>query len=215
MHEVSEFAAPDSASVELLVRRHPFALVASCTGSGSQAPEASHLPVVPAPGQDLTSGMVGGTLWGHMARANAQWRAFAAETRVLVVFGGASGYVSPSVYGITPAAPTWNYAAVHVTGQVCLIEDESAALRLMTTTVAALEGQREQPWDMEASLGYFRRILPGIVAFSIEVESVQAMFKFSQDKPEPLRARVREAFATDPAGRPVADAMGQTGAPIS
>lgn len=94
------------------------------------------------------------------------------------------------------------------------MQDESAALAVMTATVAALEGLTEQPWDMTSSLDHFRRILPGIAAFTIEVESVKTMFTLSQDKPEDLRARVRDAFADQPGSGPaVAEAMTEVGSP--
>ena len=203
MHVFDEYRAPSPAAVADLVRAHPFALVVStATDASGPVPEATHVPVVPAPGADLSAGLAGVTLWGHMARGQPQWRGFVDGARVLVVFTGADGYVSPTTYGTTPAAPTWNYAAVHAVGRVRLVEEPEAALEVITTTVSALEDGRPQPWDMTGSLGYFRRILPGIRAFAVEVESARAVFKMSQDKPAELRARVRAEFAGAPGDGP-------------
>jgi predicted FMN-binding regulatory protein PaiB len=203
VHVFDEYRAPSPAAVADLVRAHPFALVVSTAGDpAGPVPEATHLPVVPAPGADLSAGLAGVTLWSHMARVNPQWEHFVDGARVLVVFTGADGYVSPTTYGTTPAAPTWNYAAVHAVGRVRLLTDPEAALSVVTTTVSALEDGRPQPWDMTGSLGWFRRILPGIVAFAVEVESARAVFKMSQDKPAELRARVRAEFAGAPGTGP-------------
>ena len=203
MHVFDEYRAPGPAAVADLVTAHPFALVVSTADDpAGPVPEATHLPVVPAPGADLSAGLAGVTLWSHMARVNPQWQGFADGARVLVVFTGADGYVSPTTYGTTPAAPTWNYAAVHAVGRVRLLADPEDALAVITTTVAALEGRRPQPWDMTASLRYFRRILPGIRAFEVQVESARAVFKMSQDKPAELRARVGAEFAAAPGSGP-------------
>lgn len=225
MHVFDEYRAPSPGAVADLVREHPFALVvstatgSSATGGDGPVPEATHLPVVPAPGTDLSAGLEGATLWGHMARVNPQWRQFADGARVLVVFTGADGYVSPTTYGTTPAAPTWNYAAVHAVGRVRLLTEPAAALQVVTTTVAALEERRPEPWDTTGSLAYFRRILPGIQAFAVEVESVRAVFKMSQDKPAELRDRVRAQFAaaagSGPAVAATMDASPPGGCPVS
>lgn len=204
MHVFDEYQAPSAAAVADLIGRHPFALVVSAAASvdGGPVPEGTHVPVIPAPDSDLSAGLEGATLWGHMATVNPQWRGFTAGARVLVVFTGPDGYVSPSTYGTSAAAPTWNYAAVHVVGRVRLVESPEETLEVITATVEALERDRPQPWDATGSLDYFRRILPGVRAFIVDVESVRAVFKMSQDKPAELRDRVREQFATEPGGAP-------------
>lgn len=210
MYVFDEFRAPDPEAVVGLVRQHPFAVVVgvaaqdgSPAGSapGDPVPEATHVPVVPAPGTDLSSGLEGAVLWGHMARVKPQWHTFAAGSRVLALFSGPHGYVSPTTYAVSPAAPTWNYSAVHVTGRVRVVEDGEEALAVVLATVEALEGTQASPWAHEGSLDHFRRILPGITAFTIDVESVKAVFKMSQDKPDDVYGRVRDGFAAQ--GGPV------------
>src|SRR5262249_55086886 len=56
-----------------------------------------------------------GTLLGHVAATNPQWR-HAEDQAVLAVFSGPHVYVSPSWYEADNAVPTWNYVAVHVYG---------------------------------------------------------------------------------------------------
>jgi transcriptional regulator len=61
-----------------------------------------------------------GTLVGHLARANPQWRSFDAGVEALVIFRPADAYVSPSLYPTKQAdgrvVPTWNYVTVHAWG---------------------------------------------------------------------------------------------------
>jgi transcriptional regulator len=124
-----------------------------------------------------------------MARANPQWQSLGGE--VLVVFAGPHGYVSPTAYDYTPAVPTWNYAAVHVTGEVDLIEDREETLAVVEQTVRVAESGRDPVWDMTSSRGRFAELIGGVVAFRVHVRSVRSNFKLSQDMPAEVRARVR------------------------
>ncbi|KAA9155791.1 FMN-binding negative transcriptional regulator [Amycolatopsis acidicola] len=181
MHEFEPYRPAGPGDEAELVRRNPFALVVS----GGEPPVATHTPVIlPGPALD------GATLLGHMARANPHWRAFGRE--LLVVFSGPHGYVSPTAYGYNPAVPTWNYAAVHVTGPVEVITDRDETLDVVEKTVLAAEAPRDPAWDPTSSREQFRAIVDGVVAFRVHVREVRSNFKFSQDKPEDVRARVRE-----------------------
>ncbi|AQZ65354.1 Transcriptional regulator [[Actinomadura] parvosata subsp. kistnae] len=183
MWTAPRYAAQDPAQEAELIRRNPFALVVSTVDG---VPVATHAPVLP--GEE-------GTLVGHMARANPQWRSFESSPDVLVVFSGPHGYVSPTVYGTDPAVPTWDYAAVHVTGRVELIDD---ALEVVERTVAAAESLRSPSWEpTPASRERFRALLPGVVAFRVRVRTQQSVFKLSQDIDAERYARVRASAAAD------------------
>ncbi|MEV0823123.1 FMN-binding negative transcriptional regulator [Nonomuraea rubra] len=177
------YAAKDPAHEDELIRRNPFALVVSTVDG---VPVATHTPVLLGEA---------GTLVGHLARANPQWRAFESAPEVLVVFSGPHGYVSPTVYGTDPAVPTWDYAAVHVTGRVELIDD---ALEVVERTVAAAESLRSPSWEpTPASRERFRALLPGVVAFRVHVRTRQSVFKLSQDIDADRYARVRASAGAD------------------
>ncbi|WP_188187852.1 FMN-binding negative transcriptional regulator [Nonomuraea sp. SYSU D8015] len=182
---------PDSpARIDRLIRENPFAILTSTVGD---APMATHALVIPRPGPD---GAPLDVLYGHMARTNAHWRGLLESPSVLVIFTGPHGYVSPVTYGVTPAAPTWNYATVHVSGRLRILDDPAAMLEAIEATVAALD----PGWDMGPSMDYARRILPGLVAFEIDVTDVRATFKLSQDKPAEVRQLVIDAFAASGRG---------------
>lgn len=187
MHTFPRYAAQDRAQVDALVRKNPFALVVSAAGG---VPVATHVPVI------LESETVeGGTLLGHLARANPHWRSWEDSPELLVVFSGPHGYVSPTVYATDPSVPTWDYAAVHVTGRVELLDD---ALDVVERTVTALESPRSPSWEpTPASRVRFAELLPGVVAFRVRVRTVQSMFKLSQDVDEERYARVRASAAAE------------------
>ncbi|MEV5495955.1 FMN-binding negative transcriptional regulator [Nonomuraea fuscirosea] len=187
MYTFPRYAAQDPAQVDLLVRENPFALVVSATDG---APVATHVPVI-LEGDHVE----GGTLLGHLARANPHWRSWESSPEVLVIFQGPHGYVSPTVYATDPAVPTWDYAAVHVTGRLEPLDD---ALEVVERTVEALESGRRPSWEATpASRERFRALLPGVVAFRVHVRTVQSMFKLSQDIDAERYARVRDSFAAE------------------
>ena len=195
--------AADPATAWTLVEDNPFALVVTPGPDG--IPLATRAPVVRAPDDP-------DVLWGHLARANPHWRSFAGGSPVLAVFSGPHGYVSPSLYDTTPAVPTWNYAEIQAVGRITPFEDPERTLAVLDRTIAVLEAGRPKPWDPRPSREHFRRILSGIVAFEIAVESVGGTVKLSQDKPAHIRERVAGHFRADPAGRhaELADLMDRT-----
>jgi transcriptional regulator len=201
MHTCAEYAPRGDAQVDELVRHHPFATVIS---TDHDVPVATHVPVITPPSEQLRAG---GVLWGHMARANPQWRTFDPARPVLVIFTGAHAYVSAALYERGPAVPTWNYSAVHVTALPQVLPAGQATMRVLTQTVRAVEALRGNPWDMSASLARFGHIAGGVVAFSLRVTAVQAVFKLSQDTPDGPWQRVHDGLAADPGSAQVARDM--------
>ncbi|MBT2234193.1 FMN-binding negative transcriptional regulator [Nonomuraea sp. NEAU-A123] len=185
MYSFPRFAAPGPAHVARLVRENPFALVITATGG---VPVATHVPVIVESGGEST--FVGATLLGHMAKVNPQWHAWdQRQTEALVVFSAAHGYVSPTSYAVDPAVPTWDYAAVHLTG---LIEPHPDPLDVVRRTVEAMESPRTPSWrPSPASEEVFARIVSGVAAFRVRVTAEQSVFKLSQDKDDEQRHRVR------------------------
>jgi transcriptional regulator len=53
---------------------------------------------------------------------------------------------------------------------------------------------------MNGSVGYFRTLLPGVGAFTLDIESVDGMFKMSQEQNPAVRRRVRDAFSESTCG---------------
>ncbi|MGP3978931.1 FMN-binding negative transcriptional regulator [Streptomyces sp. 8N114] len=194
-----QYREPDGSWMVDLIRRNPLALL-SANGPADGPPYATHLPALVDPewegewGQDLS----GGRLVGHMNRANPHWDALRSGATVVLVFTGPHAYVSPTLYGTTPAAPTWDFTSVHVQGVLRKIEPAEAGARTLEVckaTVRALEGEFGAGWDMTESVDYFRRIVPAVGAFGIEVLRADGMFKLSQEQRPDIRERVRRDFA--------------------
>ncbi|NGN67715.1 FMN-binding negative transcriptional regulator [Streptomyces sp. A7024] len=192
----SPYREPDGTWMADLVRGNPLALMVS-NGSADTGPYATHLPVIAAPqtGGAWPHGLDGATLLGHMNRANPHWKALSETDISLLTFTGPHAYVSPTVYGTTPAAPTWDFTSVHVRGTLEKIDTEEETLDVVRATVRCFEKEFGADWDMTESLPYFRKILPAVGAFRFTVTGAEGMFKLSQEQAPEIRDRVKASFS--------------------
>ncbi len=185
MYVPKHFLEPTRAAARSLIRDYPFAQLITTDDDG--VPFATHLPF-------LFDGDRGehGTLIGHMAKANPQWRHFADGKPALAIFSGPHGYVSPSWYTAGPAVPTWNYAAVHTYGVPIIIDDADAKRAVMERLVDTFEAGFEEPWKLGAdgNEDFVARQLKGIVVFDIPLDRIEAKAKLSQNRPPEDRAGV-------------------------
>ncbi len=200
MYVPPSFARTDPDELFAFAAAHSFALLVSTRDGG---PFASHLPLL----LDRAAGPHG-TLVGHMARANPQWRDLDGGP-VLAVFSGPHAYVSPAWYGADGVVPTWNYAAVHATGTFRVVDDPAALVGIVADAVAAYESGRPEPWRLDAGAEYVRRLTAGIVGFRVEVERWEGKWKLSQNQPAERREKVAAALeaSDDPGARAVARLM--------
>ncbi|MBM7170149.1 FMN-binding negative transcriptional regulator [Streptomyces sp. G44] len=191
----SFYREADSSWMVDLIRDNPLAL-AVANGSSEDGPFATHLPVIFSPDTagDWSGELPGTTLLGHMNRANPHWTALENDGVLLLTFTGPHTYVSPTVYEVTPAAPTWNFTAVHVRGVLEKIDSTEETLEVVQSTVRAFEEAFGDGWDMTESLDYFRKIVPAVGAFRLKVTGAEGMFKLSQEQPAEVRDRVWKSF---------------------
>jgi len=178
-----------------LVGQCPFGLLVT---SNDSTPEATHVPMLihPDDRERAATGLTGCRILGHLARLNSHWTRIEESQPALLVFPGVHGYVSPTVYGEHPAAPTWNYAAVHVTGPITLVHDPKETMTVIDRTIDVLEGSGPAAhWDREPSRDYFDQIIRGVVAFEVRADKVESSYKLSQDQPPDRRAAAVEASA--------------------
>ncbi|EWH05090.1 transcriptional regulator [Pseudoalteromonas lipolytica SCSIO 04301] len=136
--------------------------------------EATHLPLV----YKADEGELG-TLYGHVSRANRHGKGLD-KTRVLVVFSGPHSYISPTWYAEKPAVSTWNYAAVHVQGEVEYLDDENT-LACLDELISQYEPSILHDTDLLPA-DYQAKLLRGIVGIKINVQSIQAKEKLGQHK---------------------------------
>ena len=170
----------DRAALLAYMRAYSFAALAT---SGPGGLMATHLPFV----IEEQDGRI--TLLAHMARANPQWRDFAAGAETLVIFMQPHAYVSPRLYDSRQNVPTWNYVAVHAYGRPELIEERAAKLELQRKLIRQHDAAfLEQMAGLPDS--YLDAKLAAIVSFSIAVTRIAARYKLSQDKNPAERERI-------------------------
>jgi len=187
MYTPKHYEVTDRSTMLEFMQSNSFGILFSHTG---YEPMATHLPFI----IDQEAGEQGSIL-GHMAKANRQWR-YADGQQVLVVFHGPHTYVSPTWYQAEDTVPTWDYVAVHATGVFKTMEDRSD----LEDSVGRLTGQHEasqpKPWQPDFSTTYSDQMLKRIVAFEIEITSLQGKWKLNQNHPEERRRLVSEQLKT-------------------
>lgn len=129
------------------------------------------------------------SLASHVARANPWWRAVNSDAEVLVLFLAASAYVSPTYYPSRAeqpgVVPTWNYVACEVRGRATVHEEPDWLRSQVTALTDHFEsGLNPRWWVTDAPEEYVDRQLRAIVGLEIEVTSIQAQAKLSQNRSE-------------------------------
>jgi transcriptional regulator len=136
-------------------------------------PIATHLPVEVIKTED------GGLrIYGHMSRANPQWKSFGGQ-EVLLIFQGAHTYISPRWYDHVNV-PTWNYMMVHVYGKVRLVEGDEL-YSLLSRLVKNHEAETSYSLE-DLPQVFVHKEMSGVAGFAVDVSQVDAGYKLSQNR---------------------------------
>jgi len=165
---------------------------------GEQGLQASHLPLLLSSDQGEN-----GTLYGHFAKANPQWKELQNGAEALVIFAGADAYVSPGFYPSKAehgkVVPTWNYVAVHAYGTAEVFTDADRLRTLVSALTDRHEADRASPWKVaDAPADYIDGMLKAIVGFALPIQRLQGKRKLSQNRNAADITGVREGLAASP-----------------
>jgi transcriptional regulator len=174
MYNLPYFKENDPKVVLDFIHQHPFAFIAGCN---DQTPVATQIPVFI---EDREGKLF---LSGHMMKQTDHHKAFEKNQNVLCVFTGAHTYVSATWYSDPQQASTWNYMSVHVSGKLHFLDDE-ALVEVLRKTSLHFEKNNEQSSTYFNNLPaeYTQKLMKAIVAFEVEVESIDNVFKLSQNR---------------------------------
>ena len=196
------FRDDDIESIRATIRAARLASLVTATTDG---PVATPLPLL----LDETEGERG-VLYGHVAKANPQWK-LPPIGDALAIFSGPDAYVTPSWYATKQESekvvPTWNYIAVHAYGPVEFFQEPERLLGVVTRLTGRHEGARAKPWAVsDAPADFIAAQLRGIVGVRIPVTRFEGKRKMSQNRPEADRIGVAQGLAASehPADREVA-----------
>ena len=183
-----------SSALAELVAAHPLATLVWARDDGILV--ADHIPLLYDPLRKV--------LEGHVAKANPIGKG---PKRVLVIFRGPQGYMSPSWYPSKAEhgkeVPTWDYTVALMHGTLTAADDQAAFLpgflnRLTDVNEAAVQASdpTHHPWHVaDAPAEYIASEMRAIVGIVIAVDAVAGKFKMSQNKPEKDVAGVLEGLA--------------------
>ena len=198
------FEADPAALLTELAARVPATLVTL----GSDGLRASILPML----FDADDGPHG-TLRGHLARANSQWRDFDPDVEALAIFDGPDAYVTPTWYEekrrTGKVVPTWNYTTVQARGSLVLRYEPEWLVAHVRRLVDRHELSRGAPWSVDdAPAGYVETQARAIVGLELRVTRLEAKRKLSQNRSAADFAGVLEGLeAGSPPERAVASEM--------
>ncbi|MBS1975046.1 MAG: FMN-binding negative transcriptional regulator, partial [Bacteroidetes bacterium] len=158
------------------MRQHPFAIL--CGVDEHNRPVATHVPVLIEERDEKLF------LTAHVMRKQDHTNVFAANQNVLAIFYGPHTYVSASWYEDKKVAGTWNYQAVHASGILQFLNEEQ--LRdVLTKLTERFENNPHSPSLVQKmDRAYVDKMMQAVVAFEIEVQSLQHVFKLSQNRDE-------------------------------
>jgi transcriptional regulator len=203
MYVPPAFREDDVANLHAAMRAARLANLITATAEGLIA---TPLPML----LDETEGSYG-VLYGHLARANAQWKA-APIGDAMALFMGPEAYVTPSWYATKretgKVVPTWNYITVHAYGPVEFFEYADRLLDIVTRLTNLHERPRAEPWTVtDAPESFIQSQLRGIVGLRMPITRLEGKRKMSQNRSAEDRAGVAEGLAASDsaADRVVAD----------
>lgn len=182
MYQHSYYTEKEEEVVFEFMQKNPFAIV---TGILNGTPVATHIPLeIKRENNDLI-------LTGHIMKETDHHKAFLQNENVLVIFTGPHCYVSASWYVTKNVASTWNYMDVHAKGKIKFTDDEGTK-----EIIESLTNQYE-PYGSEAAFHklpqkYVNQMTKAIAGFYIKVESLENVFKLSQNRDKITRKQIIE-----------------------
>jgi transcriptional regulator len=168
---------------------------------------ATHLPLL----LDAHAGPLG-TLYGHVARGNPQWRDHVASVEALAIFLGPEAYVSPSWYATKRetgrVVPTWNYLTVHAYGPLRTFDDPRRLREHVERLTVRQEASRDDRWRVsDAPEEFVQGMLKGIVGLELPISRLEGKWKMSQNRPE--ADRLGAIAGLEATGRPAEQAVAE------
>jgi transcriptional regulator len=170
------YALDDVEEIRRVVRENPW--VTFVTHTDANGLVASHYPAL------LEEDAEGISLVTHVGRPDERIHELGRH-EMLAIVQGPHGYISPGWYDASPAVPTWNFIAVHLSGVPEILSDEEN-LEVLDRLVEHFEGRLAEPRLMRATpenSAYASRIVAGTVGFRLRATRIVAKQKMSQGRP--------------------------------
>ena len=188
MYNLSYFKENNADVVIDFMKQHPFAMLIAVDAVNK--PVATQVPVLLKERDGVMY------LQAHIMRQTDHHKALEQNKNVLVIFSGAHTYVSASVYENKQQASTWNYMSVHAKGELHFLDD-AQLLQMLSELTAHFENNDDSPASYKhMPEEYVQRLSKAIIAFEIRVDSLEHVFKLSQNKDEKTFSNIVNSLQT-------------------
>lgn len=175
MYNLSYFKEEDKKVLLQFMEDYPFAFLTGSTAGGKQV--ATQIPIVFVEREGHLY------LQGHIMRSTDHHKAFVENAQALVVFTGPSTYVSASWYTNPQIGSTWNYMSVHAKGNVSFMSDDELIALMKKFTLKFEKNNLASPTIFDnLPPEFLNKMLPAIVGFEMKVETMENVFKLSQNR---------------------------------
>lgn len=176
MYNLPEFKATNETEVLAFMKQHPFAML---IGNADNKAFATQFPLL---FEERDGKLI---LIGHMMRKQDHHLVFEKNPEVLVVFTGPHTYVSATWYSDPHQASTWNYSSVHARGKISFLNQQGLEDALQKLS-SHYEGHNPHSTAVFENLpiDYRTGLMKAVIAFEIEVNTIEHVFKLSQNRDE-------------------------------
>ncbi len=188
MHPNPSFRATAKDQNLAFARERSFGVLTISAADGP--PLISHIPFLLDPDTNTAD--------LHLVRSNPMTRAVQGSVAARLAVTGPDSYVSPDWYGVGDQVPTWNYVAVHLTGQLEPLPQNQLSDLLERLSQHFEDQLLPKPaWHhskMDADA--YTRMLRMIMPFRLRIDTVDGTWKLGQNKPNDVRQRAAEHMHT-------------------
>ena len=201
MYNLPYFKEQDAEVVLQFMREHPFVFISGVDPNNK--PVATQVPVF----IDEKDGKL--FLTGHIMRNTDHHKAFEQNPNVLAVFTGPHAYVSATWYDNPKQASTWNYMSVHAKGTL-RFGDADALITVLKRLTLHYENNNAASSTVFDNLpiDYREKLMKAIIAFEVEISSIDNVFKLSQNRDERSYENIIEKLKQQAGdGKQIADIM--------
>lgn len=172
MYKLPYFTEENEELVFEFMQKNSFAIL---TGFDGNFPVATHVPL------DIKKNANNRFVFtGHMMKNTDHHKALSQNDNVLVIFAGPHCYVSASWYVKKDVASTWNYMDVQAKGKITF-GDEADTKKIIENITNKYEPAESEAAFIKLPEEYVNKLVKAIIGFTIEISSVENVFKLSQN----------------------------------
>lgn len=133
----------------------------------------------------------------HLVRSNPIAQALKQPRSAKMIVQGPHSYISPDWYGVEDQVPTWNYVAVHLSGQAELLEEKRLHGILHDLSEHFESRLLPKPiWRSDKMTdGVMERMMRQIVPARMRITQIEGTWKLNQNKTDEVRLSAADNVA--------------------